>query len=365
MNNQVSYPQTKEVYFWHTISSKEKARFYEHLANMIDGGVTAIASVKSFLDKNPNPRMEAEILNLLIFIESGESFSIAMKKLPNVFDRREVAIVEAWEQSGTMQNSFENLAVELRNQDDLKSKVKWALTYPFIIVLFLAGAILTIMTYVIPKLEPLFESTGVELPMATQSLVFTSRFVEGNFTTIIILCIIAVLGFQAYARSLFGRYSLDSFYLRIPVVGTVYRNYIIVRVASTLAILLESGIPILKTLSLTGEGSNNVVFQEKIEEISRKIQNGKKIAESFEEADPNFEVFTQDFVQIIGAGERTSTINKVCRKIASQYTREVDNSVVVLVRFIEPLAILIAGIFVLWFAFGIFSAVLKITETVG
>ena len=136
------------------------------------------------------------------------------------------------------------------------------------------------------------------------------------------------------------------------------------RVASTLSLLLEAGIPIIRTLGLTGEGSNNVLFQEKIEEISKKVQNGKKIAESIEESDPKFEVFTQDFYQIISAGERTSTINKVCRKLATQYTREVDSSISVLVRFIEPLAILIAGIFVLWFAFGIFSAVLKITETV-
>ena len=188
---------------------------------------------------------------------------------------------------------------------------------------------------------------------------------QGNFWGIIILLIVAILSFQAYAKSTSGRRTLDMLYLKIPVVGDVYRNYTIVRVASTLSLLLEAGIPILRTLTLTGEGSNNVIFQEKIEEVSRNVQNGKKIAESIEEADPDFKVFTRDFYQIIGAGERTSTVNKVCRKLATQYTREVDSSIAVLVRFIEPLAILIAGIFVLWFAFGIFSAVLKITETVG
>ncbi|PJC56689.1 hypothetical protein CO024_01685 [Candidatus Gracilibacteria bacterium CG_4_9_14_0_2_um_filter_38_7] len=151
----------------------------------------------------------------------------------------------------------------------------------------------------------------------------------------------------------------------MPVIGDVYRNFIIVRIASTLSLLLEAGIPIIQTLGLTGEASNNVIFQEKIEKISKKVQNGKKIAESIEEVDPNFQAFTQDFYQIIAAGERTSTINKVCKKLAAQYTREVDSSINVLVRFIEPIAILVAGMFVLWFAFGIFSAVLKITETVG
>ena len=147
-----------------------------------------------------------------------------------------------------MQKSFVNLADDLRSQEELRSKVKGALTYPFIIVLFLVGAVIIIMTYVIPKLEPLFSSTGVELPFATRSLIATSRFVEGNFWAIIILMIVFLLSFQAYAKSNTGRRSLDALYLNIPIIGTVYRNYIIVRVASTLSLLLECGIPIVRTL---------------------------------------------------------------------------------------------------------------------
>ena len=160
---------------------------------------------------------------------------------------------------------------------------------------------MTIMTYVIPKLEPLFTTTGVELPIATQALISTSRFIQGHFLSIFITLIAAILLFQAYSKSISGRRSLDMFYLKIPVIGNVYRNYTIVRIASTLSLLLEAGIPIIRTLGLTGESSNNVIFQEKIEEISKNVQNGKKIAESIEESDPHFQVFTQDFYQIIGA----------------------------------------------------------------
>lgn len=188
---------------------------------------------------------------------------------------------------------------------------------------------------------------------------------QHNFVFIILLIIAGVFAFKAYEKSAYGRYSLDRLYLSLPLVGDVYRNYIIVRVASSLALLLEAGIPIIKTLELTAEGSNNAVFGEKIREVSKRIENGKRLAESIEAVDPDFRTFTQDFSQIVSAGERTSTVNKVCRKLAEQYAREVDSSITILVRFIEPLAILIAGLFVLWFAFGIFSAVLKITETVG
>lgn len=264
-----------------------------------------------------------------------------------------------------MQKSFANIADELRNQTELIRKVKGALAYPFIIVIFLALAMITIMTYVIPKIEPLFMNTGVELPAATQALVNTSRFMQHNFILIIFLIIAGFFAFKAYEKSEYGRRTLDQLYLSLPLIGDVYRNYIIVRVASSLALLLESGIPIIKTLELTADGSNNAIFAEKISDISKRVESGKRLAESIELVDPEFQTFTQDFSQIVSAGERTSTVNKVCRKLAEQYAREVDSSITILVRFIEPLAILIAGLFVLWFAFGIFSAVLKITETVG
>lgn len=155
---------TQEVRFWHKIETRDKALFYEHLSNMVDGGVPVIQALRSFLDKNKNPRLASEITNLLFFVESGDSFSIAMRKLPGTFDRREIAIVAAGEQSGTMQKSFSSIASELRDQADLVRKVQGALAYPFIIVLFLALAMVTIMTYVIPKIEPLFANSGVSLP---------------------------------------------------------------------------------------------------------------------------------------------------------------------------------------------------------
>ena len=91
-------------------------------------------------------------------------------------------------------------------------------------------------------------TTGIELPIATQALVSSSRFIQGNFLGIIIAIIVSILLFQVYAKSMTGRRTLDMFYLKMPVIGTVYRNYTIVRIASTLSLLLEAGIPIIKTL---------------------------------------------------------------------------------------------------------------------
>jgi type II secretory pathway component PulF len=145
----------------------------------------------------------------------------------------------------------------------------------------------------------------------------------------------------------------------------LYRNYLVVRLASTLSLLLTAGIPIIKTLRLSGESTGNLVFEEKVFEVAAKVEKGRKLAESLEETDPSFRLFPRDFVQIVSAGERTSTVNKVTERLASQYARHVDASIATLVRFVEPAAVLFAGAFVLWFAVAIFAAVMQITAVAG
>lgn len=353
------------VHFWNRITLKEKALFYEHLSNLIDGGVTFIDALRSFCEKTENPLFYKYATELLMLVESGDIMSNAMKKLPRAFDRGEVSIIEAGEQSGTLQRSFSSLAEDLRNQETLSSKLKGALVYPAIILAFLVAAIMVIMVFVVPKLLPLFENAGTELPAVTVSLIATSNFVANNFLIIVFGIAGLVIGIFSYIKTYQGRKHFDTIILRVPLIGRVYRNYLIVRVSTTLGLLLGAGIPIIKTLRLTGESTNNLVYEEAVLQVSNLVESGMKIAESFEKVDPKHQIFTQDFIQLVGAGEKTSTINKVCVKIATQYTREVDASVTMLVKFVEPGAILFAGIFVLWFAFAIFSAVLKITDTVG
>jgi type II secretory pathway component PulF len=217
-------------------------------------------ATNSFLEKTQNPRLYQEVSKLFLFINSGDSFSTAMKKLPTTFDRREVSIIEAGESSGTIQKSFTNLAKQLREQEDLKKKITNALTYPLIIMLFLGVAITVIMTYVIPKIQPLFANNGVELPMVTQSLIGTSNFIINNFILIIILFVGAILAIQAYSKTESGRLFFHDIALRIPLIGEVYRNYLLARIASNLGILMGAGIPILKTFALTAESANNAVY---------------------------------------------------------------------------------------------------------
>jgi len=152
--------------------------------------------------------------------------------------------------------------------------------------------------------------------------------------------------------------------LGLPLVGKVYKNYILSGIASNLGNLITSGVPVIKALSLVGKATNNMVYESLMTEVTQKVSLGNKIVDSMKEVDETHEYFPSDFLQMLSVGETTASLDKTTKKLHDQYTREVNYSLANLTKWIEPLAILIAAIFVLWFAFAIFGAILKITQTV-
>ncbi len=346
------------------ISIKEKALFYENLANLLEGWVSLLSALKGLRERTPAWSALADgIDNLLFFIEWGDSVNVAMRKLPNFFDEQEIAIVESGEQTGMIQKAFMAVSLDLRSQEELRGKITSAMTYPIIIFLFLCIAIAVVMIYVIPQLMPIIWDLWGNLPWTTRSLIATSDFMKGNYVFIFGFLVAIALVFQGYTKTDSGKIWWDRTKIGFPVTGMVYKNYLIVRVMSTFALLNSSGVSIVKTLRLTGSSSGNEVVKMLFNSISDDVSHGTKISESIKNRDPNAFFFTPDINQMIESAEKTSTIGEVVSKIAIQYKREVDSALATMVKFIEPMALLLAWIFVLWFAIAIFSAIMQIVAS--
>lgn len=342
------------------ISIKDKALFYENIANLLEGGVTLISALKGLRERLVEGKLKESVDHLLFFVEGGDAINIAMRKLPNFFHEQEIAIVESGEQTGMLQKAFLAIANDLRTQEDLRNKIIGAMTYPFIILIFLLIALSVVMIFVIPQLMPIIGNLAGELPWTTRSLIFVSDFFRGNF--ILMLLSIVALGFffTGYTRSESGRKWWDKEKIYFPLVGTVYKNYLIVRTMSTFHLLNSSGISIVKTLRLTGASAGNKIIESLFSTIADDVAHGTKISTSMRERDASGFFFSPDILQMMESAEKTSTIGNVVEKISTQYRREVDMALATMVKFIEPIALLFAGIFVLWFAVSIFSAIMQI-----
>lgn len=351
--------------FFSSISIKDKALFYENVANLLEWWVTLVSALKWMKDRLSEWKLQEWVDNLLFFVEWGDAINIAMRKLPNFFYEQEIAIVESGEQTGMLRQAFLAIARDLREQEDLKNKIISAMTYPIIIMIFLIIALSIVMIYVIPQLMPIIGNMAGDLPWTTRSLIFTSNFFRYNGIYLILILVSGWLFFQGYTRSDSGKRWWDNEKLYFPLSGKVYKNYLIVRCMSTFHLLTSSWVSIVKTLRLTGQSAGNKIIDELFSLIAEDISHGTKISGSMKDRDQTWFFFSPDILQMIESAEKTSTIGNVVEKIAIQYRREVDLALSTMVKFIEPIALLLAGVFVLWFALSIFSAIMQIVSLAG
>jgi len=299
----------KDIILFKSVSTIEKYNFFEYLSVMVDSWVTISDALDSVLARIKNPFFIEKITELKTYVSSWDSFSKSMRKVPQIFNIGEVSIIEAWEATGMLVEALQKLSDDLKRTFELKKKVKGSLTYPIIIFLFLILAVVIVLTYVIPSLTPLFETAEVDLPWATVALVATSDFLRENYWYIIFVIFAGIVALVWYRSTPEWKNKINNILLGTPLIGPVFQNYVLSNVSASIWTLIGSWV--------------NIVW------------------------------------------EKTARIEEISKKINAQYSREVDYSLANLTKWIEPIAILLAGTFVLWFAFAIFGAILKVTQTVN
>lgn len=356
--------ENKEFIVFKKVSLIDKYNFYEYLSVMIDWWVSIVEALESVESKITSVYFKIKIKELITYISSWDSFSKSMKKIPDVFQSSEISVIEAGETTWMLSVSLLKLSEDLKKIHNLRNKIKWSLTYPLIIFLFLFLSLVIVLTFVIPEIKPLFDTTEVELPMATKLLIVSSDFVIWNFWLLFLAFASFFVFILWYKNTPSGKKSIEEFLLWMPLVWKVYRNYILSNIASTLGSLIWSWVNIVKTLTLIWKATNNSIYEELFEEIVVRVSSWEQIVKAMEWVDPEKKYFPADFLQMLSVWERTANLESISKKLNAQYTKEVDYSLATLTKWIEPLAILFASIFVLWFAYAILWAILKITQTV-
>jgi len=362
-NNEIELEEENFILF-KKVKDKDKYNFYEYLSVMLNSWVWITEALEWVQEKLDNVYFKQKINEMIVFLNSWDSLSKAMKKIPQIFSTHEISIIEAWEATWNIDNALLSLANSIKKSDILKKKIKSSLTYPLIIFIFLVLAIIIVLTYVIPALMPLFANSDVELPTATKALIATSDFVKNNWLLIIFWIASFITFILIYKTTDSWKAKIDNLLLSIPLVWEVYRNYILSNISITMWNLIASWVSITKVLHLVWKASNSYVYEKLFEEILEKVKMWNKIVESMREIDKSKFYFPNSYLQMLSVWEKTANMKEINEKIADQYIREVDYSLSNLTKWIEPIAIIISAVFVLWFAFAIFGAILQVTQTI-
>lgn len=336
----------------------EKAVFYELMSTMIAAGVPLISAVRVYADQASNRYFKKITEAISYQLEKGQSLSEAMSEYKRIFSEAELGIVQAAEATGRLNEALLRLARQSEDALALQSKIKSALIYPVIVVIFVIGAVYAMLNFVIPQISDLFIQSGLELPFLTRFLISASDFVVNNTILIATFTTAVIFLISAFARTSPGKRIFHTLYLRLPVLKDFQRAIYQARFARSMANLLNSGVSIVQACEITARSLNNVVYQNKVRLIGKDVARGISMAESMQDS-PYFANLT---VSMFAVGERTAQLDELAAKTADYFEAKVSTMAGNFSKLIQPFIIAIVGAMV---GVVVLSIMLPMTELLG
>lgn len=344
-----------------SVPRKALMQFTVQLATLQNAGLPLVRSLKILEGQvRPGPFKDV-LISLTEDVEGGSALSEALAKHPAVFDRLFTNMVRAGEAGGVLDQILTRLAEFMEKSENIKSRIKEALTYPVLVMFFAVGILVFIMLVIVPKFNDIFDSFDQELPPITQFLIdFSSSFVTCWYLYLG-LPILFYTGYKWALRGASFRYRRDSWVLKFPVFGDMTQKAIISRFSRTLGTLLRSGVPILEGLAIVKESIVNAVLEKAVGDVHDSIREGESIAPPLGESG----LFDDLVVNMIDVGETTGTLDQMLLKIADTYDNEVDIKVSTLFKLIEPSIIIFLALVVGFIVLALFLPILKMLDTLG
>ncbi len=323
------------------VSADDVVIFTRQFATMINAGLPIVRSLNILSEQAANKKFEDVIVDVREDVEAGLSLSDALDKHPKVFNRLYVEMVRAGEVGGILDGVLLRIADQLEGDQDLRRKVKSAMTYPTVVLIMAILAAAVMLIFIVPIFAQMFEDLGGTLPLPTRIAMGLSDILTGIGGLFVgALLIGGTFFFLRWKSTEQGRKVWDPIVLKIPAkIGDVVQKVALARFARTLGTLSSAGVPILQALEITANSSGNYVIERALLKSRDSIRQGIPIYTPLED-EP---VFPPMVTRMIAVGEETGDLDGMLSKIGDFYESEVDATVKSLTSIIEPLMIVVVG----------------------
>ena len=347
-----------------SVTDRDVVVFTRQFGTMINAGLPLIQCLEILSTQCENKAFGKVIGEIKSDVESGSTFADAIKKKPNAFDELYANMIHAGEIGGMLDTVLVRLAVHMEKAMKLKAQIKSAMVYPAAILGVSVIVISVLMVWVIPIFAKMFlEMSGGKtgLPGPTQLVIDASDFMQANIVYLVIAGAAGVTGVKKYYATPKGRYNMDKWALKVPVMGDLIRKASVAKFTRTLGTLIASGVPILEGLSITAKTSGNKVVEEVIVGARSSISEGKTVAEPLSKSD----VFPKMVIHMISVGESTGALDAMLNKIADFYDEEVDAAVASLTALLEPMMMVFLGTVIGFIVIAMYLPIFKMASVVG
>lgn len=317
------------------------AVFCRQFSTMVDAGVSLVRCLDVLGAQTQDPKLKKILGDIGERVESGESLSRAMQRHPRTFSSLFIGLVRAGEIGGVLEESLQRLAQFLEKDVELRRKVKSALTYPVLVVVFATGIVGFLVYWFVPQWATILNDLGLkgdQLPASTQFLIDVANLMKNQSWVIAIALITVFVSHKLFVSTRFGRRVMDRVKLKVPVFGKLHHKVCMARFSRTMGTLLTSGVPILQAMETVSGVVGNTIMSDAILEARARIREGDRIGDPLEAS----RLFPPMVVHMIGVGEESGSLDYMLQKIADFYEAEVEATLASLTAALEP--ILIVGL---------------------
>lgn len=324
------------------ISSREITMFTRQLASLLRSGVPILRCLQIIAEQSSNQHMRGVLYAIQRAVKEGAPFSSVLARYPSVFPPLYIAMVRAGEDSGALPEVLVRVAEYRRQQEQMFSQFRMAMVYPCLMLLVGIGTVVFMLTFVLPRLMGIYATMGQSLPLPTKLLIALSTFLrqQGIFLGLVLIAASGLLRRQT--RSGAGRTALSSFMLHVPVAGPLLLKSELARFCRTLELLLKSGLPILRAITITVPVLQNEMVKRQLVGCYKTLEQGGTFSSSLRGS-----VVVPAFMSnLISVGEESGKLDEALNEVASSYERDTEESLRVMHSLLEPVMMLVMGLVV-------------------
>lgn len=324
------------------VRSKDKVIFTRQMATLIRAGLPLAKTLDILVNQIDNKKLKEIVQDINNSVQGGSSLAQAMSQYPKVFDTIYISMVEAGEMGGNLDETMLRLATQEEKSQEIRSKVRSALTYPAVVLVVLIGVSILMITMVIPQVANMYTELGEPLPLSTRILQGISDFMIHYWYLLLLFLIGIVFGIRAYLHTDSGTAKMDRFKLSIPGVKLIVKKVYMARFTRTMSSLINSGVSVLQALEITSRAINNVHIEEAIQQVKERVKSGDPISKPI----TNNPMFLPLVGQMIQVGEQTGSVGDSMDQVATYFEAEVDEAMENISTLIEPATMVILGLLV-------------------
>ena len=333
--------------------------FTQQMATLLNSGIKLTEALSVLTMQVSDARFKTAMSDIRDRVVTGESFTESLGDYGDYFDVIYVSMIRVGEVTGTLAGSFSIIAGFMQKRQRVESKVKTAMIYPIILILFCTAAIIILTTAVIPKIGEQIKSTGHDLPWITKQVMNVGYVLtSGWVVAVIAVLVLSVWGMRRFFRTERGAYLRDKILLSLPIFGPLIRQRVVARFASTLSTLLGSGLSMAESLRVVAEVTGNVLMKRAVQQARERILAGADIATPLRDSG----VIDPAIAHMVAVGEKSGELETMLKNISENLESSTDMVIERLSAAVEPLIIVVMAAIIGVIAYATILPILDVSS---